>query len=184
MAASTTSASPRSPDASPSHGPRRAEGPAPAAEEDSDSCLTQDAPADASELALGEVVETVRVPAKLVGPRICGPKKSKLLRLQADSGARILVPKQGAHGKDVQILSIYGSSAQVAAALNAIHELLRPSIHEPLDEACSSSHLPADGGVAVRESASPAVGAPALVGRGPEGDEAGLQGAAGLGEPV
>jgi hypothetical protein len=30
--------------------------------------------------------ENIEVKANLVGPRICGPKKSKLFRLQAESG--------------------------------------------------------------------------------------------------
>jgi len=75
-----------------------------------------------------EMVETVKVPAKIVGPIICGPRKAKLHRLQAETGARIVIPKPGANGPDFQILSICGSSSQVLAARLAIEQLIPPPL--------------------------------------------------------
>ena len=78
---------------------------------------------------------TVTVPAKMVGPRICGPKRSKLLRLEAETGASISIPKPGAHGKDIQVLSLRGSAGQVEAARLRILAL----VSSPSDDAPASS---------------------------------------------
>eukprot|EP00277_Geminigera_cryophila_P002197 CAMPEP_0179423802 /NCGR_PEP_ID=MMETSP0799-20121207/11220_1 /TAXON_ID=46947 /ORGANISM="Geminigera cryophila, Strain CCMP2564" /LENGTH=104 /DNA_ID=CAMNT_0021198153 /DNA_START=122 /DNA_END=432 /DNA_ORIENTATION=- len=77
------------------------------------------------------------VEARLVGSRIIGPKRSKLLRLQVESGVRIMVPKTGTHGKDIQILSLYGMSAQVDAARRRIEQLLA----SPSDPAATTASV-------------------------------------------
>ena len=91
--------------------------------------------------ATQEVVETVKVPAKIVGPIICGPRKAKLHRLQAESGARIVIPKPGANGRDFQILSICGTSSQVLAARLAIEQLIPPCSDVATDEAAGGDAL-------------------------------------------
>jgi hypothetical protein len=50
--------------------------------------------------------------------------RSKLHRLEKESGARITIPKPGTHGKDIQVLSLYGTPAQVEAARSRIEQLL------------------------------------------------------------